>query len=73
MVANVLASYLEDYAGVKLPTAKSRSKCAGPRQWGDRSQERNHRFFDVNQAGNEENQKTSKMKSAPNKLLKTMD
>jgi hypothetical protein len=31
----------------------------------------NQRFFDVNQDRNEKNQKTSRMKGAPNKVLKT--
>jgi hypothetical protein len=58
-------------AGAELPTPKSRRKCLGPRQRGDRFRKANRRFFDVNPVRNEENKKSSNIKVAPNKVLKT--
>ncbi len=58
-------------AGVKSGTLKSRAKCSALELQGSRSRGRNQWFFDVDQVGNEKTQKMLKMKSAPNKVLKT--
>jgi len=57
---------------VKLPVTVSSAECPAPKplvlrslSWGV------GRFFDVDQDGNEENKKMLKMKSGPNKVLKT--